>query len=466
MFLNAKLDAPNISSQFMLLQHVVELGGVHAGGERAADQPAHARAGGHVDRDAVLLEPADDADVRDAARAAAAERDADRRPRVIVGRGAERKGQQTEDGQSQCAHGSGSRPPAVVDSDPMMPRIRVLAAAALAVTVLAMTPVAGTIPQEIEQYLRQVAQFSTAEVASLDAGSVIARVVPGGADTELAVVAAVKIRASRERTVAYYQQVIAYVDGQVTTAFGRFSTPPVLADVKDLSLDAAEIAQLKSCRPRDCDIRVGGAGLDKIRAAVDWNAPDAAGQVNAVVRQSIVGYVGAYLKDGNAALVTYNDRSEPVSLQQQWQGLLANSPYLQQYSPALRDYLDRYPRATLPGARDVLYWVKEDYTGLKPVISVVHGIIVDAPDRPDRTLVVQKQLYASHYYDGSLAMATIVGATEGATPVTYLLYFNRSRGDLLKGGFGGVKRKLARDQAKKGAEDTLGTIKKVLEQTP
>ena len=46
-------------------------------GECAADQPAHAGAGGHVDRDAMLLEPADDADVRDAAGAAAAERDAD-----------------------------------------------------------------------------------------------------------------------------------------------------------------------------------------------------------------------------------------------------------------------------------------------------------------------------------------------------------------------------------------------------
>jgi hypothetical protein len=335
--------------------------------------------------------------------------------------------------------------------------------AAITVGLLQIAPRAGTIPREIEEYLLQVVKFTPAETAALENGTVIAKVIPGGADTELAVAAAVKIRATRQQTVDYYARMVAYVDGQVTTGFGRFSTPPVLADVKDLSLDAGEIAQLKSCKPRDCDLRIGGAGLDKVRAAVDWNAPDVAGQVNAVVRQSLVGYVGAYLKDGNAALVTYNDRSEPVSLQQQWQGLLANSPYFQQYSPALREYLDQYPRTTLAGARDVLYWVKEDYAGLKPVISVVHGVIVDAPDRPDRTVVVQKQLYASHYYDGSLAVATIVGASDGATPVTYLLYGNRSRGDLLKGGFGGVKRKLAREQAKKGAEDTLGTIKKVLE---
>ncbi len=108
--------------------------------------------------------------------------------------------------------------------------------------------------------------------------------------------------------------------------------------------------------------------------------------------------------------------------------------------------------------------MKEDYTGLKPVISIVHGVIYIAPEHPERIVVVQKQLYASHYYDGSLAVANIIGTTEGPAPSTYLLYGNRSRGDLLKGGFGGLKRKVARDQAKASAEQTLRTIKSVLEQ--
>jgi len=144
--------------------------------------------------------------------------------------------------------------------------------------------------------------------------------------------------------------------------------------------------------------------------------------------------------------------------------MLAGSPYFQQYSPALREYLEQYPRKALPGTTDVLYWVKEDYAGLKPVISVVHGVIYAAPDHPERIVVVQKQLYASHYYDGSLAVASVVGTSQGTAPATYLIYGNRSRGDLLKGGFGGLKRKVARDQAKKSAEQTLTTIKSVLEQ--
>ena len=68
-----------------------------------------------------------------------------------------------------------------------------------------------------------------------------------------------------------------------------------------------------------------------------------AGQVNARVRQAVVDYVTAYLKIGDAALVTYNDRAEPVSLKEQWRSLLAGSPYFQQYSPALKEYLEQYP---------------------------------------------------------------------------------------------------------------------------
>jgi hypothetical protein len=328
------------------------------------------------------------------------------------------------------------------------------------VSTLAVTSAA--MPSDVQQYLLQVAKFSAAETASLETGTVIARVIPGGSDSELVTVAAVKIRSTRQQTLSYYAQMIAYVDGQVTTAFGRFSSPPALADVKDLKLLPDDIAQIKSCKPRDCDIRIGGTGLSAIRSSIDWNAPDAAAQVTARARRSIVDYVSAYMKNGDAALVTYNDRAEPVSAMEQWRAIMASSPYLQQYSPALKEYLEQYPRKTLAGAKDVLYWVQEDYTGLAPVTSVVHGVIYQDPARPDRTLVAQKQLYASHYYDGSFAVATVIDAPDG----TYLIYANRARGDLLKGGFGGLKRKIARDQAKKSAEQTLGTIKSVLEGAP
>jgi hypothetical protein len=103
---------------------------------------------------------------------------------------------------------------------------------------------------------------------------------------------------------------------------------------------------------------------------------------------------------------------------------------------------------------------------MKPTISVVHAVIYDAPGQPDRTTIVQKQIYASHYYDASFAVATLVDGTDNGQPVTYMVYGNRSRGDMLKGGFGGVKRAVARDQARKAAHDTLESMRDALEKRP
>jgi hypothetical protein len=319
------------------------------------------------------------------------------------------------------------------------------------------------LPTDIEQYLLRVAKFTPAETASLEAGKVIVKLAPGGVEQEVFAIAAVKVRTPRKQVIAYYGRMVAYVDGEVTTGFGRFSNPPTLADVKGMSLDAAEVAQVKSCQPGDCDLRFSGNAITKVRTAVDWNGADPAGQVNALLRQSAVDYVSAYMKSGDDALITYGDRATPTSLKAEWRSLLQGSPYFQQYTPALRDFLSQYPRRQLPGATNIIYWVNDTYAGLKPVISIVHGVSYEPPDQPDRTVLVQKQLYASHYYDGSLAVAVAVEASESGTPVTYLIYGNRSRGDALKGGFGGLKRRMAADQARKAAVATLETIKTQVE---
>ncbi|HUL72888.1 MAG TPA: hypothetical protein VLT86_07290 [Vicinamibacterales bacterium] len=332
---------------------------------------------------------------------------------------------------------------------------------AVAVGSLALAQPAADARAEVAAYLTKV-KFSAAEIAQLEGGQVVAHADTGQNDREMIAVAAVKIRAPRDRVVNYYGQMISYVDGQVTLAFGRFSTPPVLADVKDLSLSRDEVNDLKSCKVGDCDLRFGGSALEAIKSSVNWNAVDAADQVNVAARQAAVKYVAAYQTKGDAALVTYNDRDQPVVLADEWRGLLAASPYFHEYAPELAAHLERFPGDSLPGARDLLYWVKENY-GMKPVISIVHGVIYAPPSRSDRTIVAQKYIYASHYYDASLAVATLLDTTVNGAPGTYLVYANRSRGDLLQGGFGGLKRATARSQARKAAETTLTTIKQVME---
>jgi len=303
--------------------------------------------------------------------------------------------------------------------------------------------------------------FGEAELARLEAGEVIAR-SDTREDGEIVTAGAVKVNASRERVLRYYGQLASYVDGDVTLAFGRFSDPPALGDVDGLAFDRDEIEELRTCRVGDCDIKLSGAALTALGKTIDWTAPNHADAVNQLVRRLAVDYVNAYRTNGDAALVVFNDDDEPVSVREHWLDLLSESTTYAEYVPELVEYLRRYPAGRPDGARDLFYWVKGDY-GLKPVISLVHAVIYSTPSRPDRDIVIQKFIYASHYFDASVAAATLLSA--GPT-TTYVLYGNRSKGDLLRGGLGGPKRAVARSQATKATESTLRAIKTVLERNP
>jgi hypothetical protein len=350
---------------------------------------------------------------------------------------------------------------ALIDAVPML-RIALQALTIIAVLLLCIVPAGGQdVRAEVAAFLRS-AGFTAEDVARVEAGQTAVRTDLSADEFEIVGVGAVKIRAPRDRVVNHYGQMISYVDGKVTQAFGRFSSPPALSDVEAMAFDAGDVEALKACRVGDCDVRLGGATLSELRSSIDWGAPKYAEDVQRYVRQRAVAYVTDYQQRGDAALITYDDRARPVSLRKHWQQLLANSPRLQQLVPQLRDYLAQYPARPLPGARDVFYWSKEDF-GLKPIVSIVHGVIYEPPDKPDRVYVVQKQLYANHYYDASFAMGTVLTTVENNARVSYLLYTNRSRGDLLKGGFGGLRRNVARRQVQSAAEQTLMTIKQTLE---
>jgi hypothetical protein len=335
--------------------------------------------------------------------------------------------------------------------------------AALVVSWLGPTALGGqssTPRQEVDDALQKM-KFTAAEIATLHNGTVIARADTSG-DGEILTQAAVKILVPHDQVVSYYGQMIAYVDGEVTLGFGRFSTPAAPADVAQLAFDRDEVDALKNCRPGRCDIRLGGAAFTTMQSAINWNAADYPAEVNGFARKAAIDYFNAYRARGDDALITYDDRNKPVSLRKEWAGILANASVFHAFHPALARYLAVYPKEPLPGARDILYWIKENY-GLKPVISIVHGVVYTPAGQTDRTIVAQKYIYASHYYDASLALGAILSGTENGSPATYIVYGNRSRGDLLRGGFSGIQRSAARSQARKAAEQTLSTIKSVLE---
>ena len=321
-----------------------------------------------------------------------------------------------------------------------------------------------SLPTDITWILKEAAQFPDDRLQAMQRGEVISRTNSSDSDAEAAVIAAVRISAAKELTASYFRQIVDFEDGEVTLRHVNFSQPPKLSDVSRLTLDDDDRRDLRACRPGDCDVRIGAAGAREIGSAVNWNAPDAATRADDWVRNRLLAYVGSYLAKGDAALVTYNDKSSEVPLQREWAGIVANSPALKAYAPDLQRYLTQFPKVTLRGVRDELYRDRQKFSGLSPILGITHIVTWADPSRPDRILIAQKQIYASHYFYGGLSVTLVLQDPKDTNPpATYVVYFNRSRGDLLKGGFGGLRRRVAEQAVTSSAEDLLKQMKQQLE---
>src|SRR5205814_923084 len=96
--------------------------------------------------------------------------------------------------------------------------------------------------------------------------------------------------------------------------------------------------------------------------------------------------------------------------------------------------------------------------GLKPVIAIYNILIYRrAHGLTPQIVIVNRQIYANHYFNSSLALTTFSSSAKGS----YLFYENRSRVDGLGGVFGGLKREIVESRAIDGLKAILNQSKSV-----
>ena len=136
--------------------------------------------------------------------------------------------------------------------------------------------------------------------------------------------------------------------------------------------------------------------------------------------------------------------------------MLTSSSFLYKYVPSLRTYLLGYPRATLPGAREAVFWSAEELPRMKPVLRIAHHTVYSPPELPGSTLVTTKLIYANHYFEAGLETLTAV-ERDGGSGIT-LLMMRRYRFDQLPGGLLNVRGRV-RDAVRELTETDLGRLK-------
>jgi hypothetical protein len=301
--------------------------------------------------------------------------------------------------------------------------------------------------------LCKFAGLTNSECKQVESGAILSKTLPTTHKRELAIAGVARARVSRACFLEKFRDIEIFKKSPAVRQIGRFSSPVSLTDLAALTLDSQDMDALRTCGIGDCGVKVPISALQRLALPEpeEATANDVA-RVNSVFREELLRYIQTYLSFGDQSLIQYQDKSKPLRLSEEFLSMLAGWTELNQLRPELGDFLTRGPLQPLPFLEEFLYWSKESF-GLKPVISVTHVTIYQLPDQ---AWIASKQIYASHYFDASLAVTLVFddpGDRSGNT--VYLAYVNRSRIDLLGGAFSGLARSMVRGRLEDGMRKNL-----------
>ena len=286
-------------------------------------------------------------------------------------------------------------------------------------------------PTRLSQFLRQGIGLDAAQVAATDRGEPVVKTLETQNPRDVAVFGIIATNAPRDVVVRRLRDFRASLATPTRVRYGIFSEPAVAADVQSLVIDAKDAEDAKKCRPGDCTFKLAGAEMEKIRTEVDWSAKDMQSQLSAYAQRRLVDYVSDYRARGDSALASYDDRGG-VSAGAAFAALLAESPYVYQYAPALVSYLRNYPREKLDGATEAIFWAEDALPRLRRTLNANHVVVYSPPD-VRMTLVATKQIYAKHYFEAAFDLMSVIDR-EGPAGGSYVIVLRRYRFDNLPSG--------------------------------
>ena len=300
--------------------------------------------------------------------------------------------------------------------------------------------------------LREIG-FSNQEMQRIGRGEIVSRTIEADG-SEVALAVAATIAAPSSFYLEKFRDIEAYKKTEEVQQIGKFSHPPSAADMARMTLDQADVDDLRSCRVGACGVKLDRRGIDAIAA------PNATiDTASAALREHLVAYTQRYLETGDSVLMEYHDSSPPGRLSEQLRGISARTTYLRRW-PTVFEAVFNFTGRLPPGFEQFVYWSKEKL-GPRAVVSVTHVII--SPPRDGVGVVATKQIYASHYGRASLGITILLDQGPPDARRLRIVYLNRSRLDVFGGLLGPLKRPLVRSRAREGAERMMRGVKARLE---
>ena len=289
-------------------------------------------------------------------------------------------------------------------------------------------------PPQLTQFLRQTIGLDSAQLAAVGRGEAVVKILNTHNTRDVAVFGIVAADASRESYARHLRDFSRSLRTPSRARLGVFRDPVTAADVEDVMLERQDAEDLRKCQPGKCDFKLPATEMQRIRERVNGSTAEVPAQLTAYARTRLLEYVAAYRARGDSAMVVYDDRGN-IRASDAFADLLAQSPYVYQYTPSLARYLTSYPRAKLDGVSEVVFWSETQAPRMRRTLAVTHLAVYSPPELAGTTLAAAKQIYANHYFEAAFDLTTIVDRPKpDGSQGLYLLVLRRFRFDNLPSG--------------------------------
>lgn len=322
-----------------------------------------------------------------------------------------------------------------------------LAAGALAILLMAgeSTPLALAPP------------LTASERQKIDRGDTVVRTLDGPSGT-IGVIAVNRTTVSGSALIDNVRSIEELKRSRFVTAIHRFSDPPRIGDLDQLTLSAREIAAIAACRVGSCSFKLTASEIDALAAAAADRGAARDAALQQAFRRLVLARVESYRAGGLNTLPPLMDRAAPLHLGRLFDALVNATPQLPG-GPAAAAWL--HDGGIHGQLESFLYWSQENYGAGKPVVSVTHVAIVP-PAEPDApAMVFGKQIFASHYMIGEFALMAVTRDDAGGG--NYLIYMNRTAVDLFGGLLGPIKRAMLESRLRSQVPEVIGKLRLRLE---
>ena len=322
-----------------------------------------------------------------------------------------------------------------------------VAAAALAALLAAGDPFSFLAPQVV---------LTAADRRHLADGEIVARTLASG-DGQVAAFAISRVDVPPDALPAAARRIEDLRRSPFVSGIKRFSNPPRLEDLDELTLTPRDLAAAAACRPGNCSFKLTAGEIALLGSAA--GEPDRDDAFQRAFRRVVLARVTAYLAGGLPALPATANRSNAICFDEVFQQLAAASPSLP-HAPSAARWLRDFPR-TGDRVESILYWSQETYGAGKPVVAVTHVGIIPPVAPGDPAIVLGKQVMTTRYMNGGLSLMAIT--PDPAAGTNYLIYLNRTGVDLLGGFFGPFKRAALESRLKRELPDIIEKLRARLE---